>query len=92
MKNPWLKKNPLMSLWQSGANKVAGAVRGQAAATASCAARVASRLTAAAAWPRTAPATLLAPLSHRLMSTPRVGLRPARPPRGFKQSGTATFA
>ena len=32
MKNPWLKKNPLMSLWLSGANKVAGAVRGQAAA------------------------------------------------------------
>ena len=32
MKNPWLKKNPLMSLWLSGAHKVAGAVRGQAAA------------------------------------------------------------
>ena len=32
MKNPWLKKNPLMSLWLSGANKVAGAARGQAAA------------------------------------------------------------
>ncbi len=32
MKNPWLKKNPLMSMWLSGANKVAGAARGQAAA------------------------------------------------------------
>ena len=32
MKNPWLKKNPLMSLWLSGAHKVAGAARGQAAA------------------------------------------------------------
>ena len=32
MKNPWLKKNPLMSLWLSGAHKAAGAVRGQAAA------------------------------------------------------------
>ena len=32
MKNPWLKKNPLMSLWLSGASKVAGAARGQAAA------------------------------------------------------------
>ena len=32
MKNPWLKKNPLMSLWLSGANKVTGAARGQAAA------------------------------------------------------------
>ena len=32
MKNPWLKKNPLMSLWLSGAHKVAGAARDQAAA------------------------------------------------------------
>lgn len=32
MKNPWLKKNPLMSMWLSGANKVAGAARGKAAA------------------------------------------------------------
>ena len=32
MKNPWLKKNPLMSLWLSGAHKVASAARGQAAA------------------------------------------------------------
>ena len=32
MKNPWLKKNPFMSMWLSGANKVAGAARGLAAA------------------------------------------------------------
>ena len=32
MKNPWLKKNPFMSMWLSGANKAAGAARGQAAA------------------------------------------------------------
>ena len=32
MKNPWLKKNPFMSMWLSGANKVAGAARGLATA------------------------------------------------------------
>ncbi len=31
MRNPWLKKNPLLSLWLSGANTMAGALRGQAA-------------------------------------------------------------
>lgn len=30
MANPWLKKNPFMSLWLSGANKVAGSLRGRA--------------------------------------------------------------
>ncbi|AZG15874.1 MULTISPECIES: hypothetical protein [Cupriavidus] len=30
MKNPWLKKNPMLSLWLSGANAVAGAARGRA--------------------------------------------------------------
>ena len=34
MSNPWLKKNPLMSMWLSAANRVAGAVRGQATAQA----------------------------------------------------------
>jgi len=29
VKNPWLKKNPLMSMWLSGANAAAGAVRGR---------------------------------------------------------------
>ena len=33
MKNPWLKKNPFMSMWLSGANQVAGAARGQIAAS-----------------------------------------------------------
>ena len=32
MKNPWRKRNPFMSMWLSGANTVAGAARGQAAA------------------------------------------------------------
>ncbi len=32
MKNPWLKKNPFMSMWLSGANKVMGSARGQATA------------------------------------------------------------
>jgi len=32
MANPWLKKNPLMSMWLSSANRVAGSMRGQVAA------------------------------------------------------------
>jgi len=32
MKNPWLTKNPFMSMWLSGANKVAGTARGLATA------------------------------------------------------------
>ena len=28
MSNPWLKKNPFMSMWLSGANSVAGSARG----------------------------------------------------------------
>lgn len=34
MANPWLKKNPFMSLWLSTANRAAGTLRGQAAAQA----------------------------------------------------------
>mgnify|MGYP001592503713 CR=1 FL=1 len=34
MANPWLKKNPLMSIWLSAANRVAGSMRGQALAQA----------------------------------------------------------
>ena len=30
MFNPWLKKNPFMSLWLSAANRAAGSLRGQA--------------------------------------------------------------
>jgi hypothetical protein len=32
MSNPWSKKNPFMSLWLSGANRIAGAARSQVAA------------------------------------------------------------
>jgi len=34
MANPWLKKNPFMSMWLSEANRVAGTLRGQATAQA----------------------------------------------------------
>jgi hypothetical protein len=33
MGNPWLKKNPFLSLWLSGANAMAGAARGRARST-----------------------------------------------------------
>lgn len=32
MKNPWTKKNPLLSMWLSGANAVGGSVRGRVTA------------------------------------------------------------
>ena len=32
MSNPWLKKNPFLSMWLSGANAVAGAARVRATA------------------------------------------------------------
>jgi hypothetical protein len=32
MKNPWVKKNPFLSMWLSGANAVLGSARGHAAA------------------------------------------------------------
>ncbi len=34
MRNPWTKKNPFLSMWLSGANAVAGSVRGRATAAA----------------------------------------------------------
>lgn len=34
MKNPWNKKNPLLSMWLSGANAVVGSARGRATAAA----------------------------------------------------------
>ena len=34
MSNPWTKKNPLMSLWMSAANRVAGSARAQVTAAA----------------------------------------------------------
>ena len=30
MTNPWLKKNPFMSMWLSAANRAAGSARGEA--------------------------------------------------------------
>jgi hypothetical protein len=47
MTNPWLKKNPFMSLWLSGANTVAGSMRGHAAAQAKRQAATAKRQAAA---------------------------------------------
>ena len=32
MANPWLKKNPFMSIWLSAANAAVGAARGRSAA------------------------------------------------------------
>jgi hypothetical protein len=32
MKNPWTKKNPLLSMWLSGANAVAGSARSRSTA------------------------------------------------------------
>jgi len=34
MSNPWLKKNPFMSMWLSTANRIAGSLRGPATAQA----------------------------------------------------------
>jgi hypothetical protein len=34
MKNPWTKKSPLLSIWLSGANAVAGSTRSRATAAA----------------------------------------------------------
>jgi hypothetical protein len=34
MSNPWLKRNPFMSMWLSGANSVANSARGKIAAEA----------------------------------------------------------
>lgn len=53
MTNPWLKKNPFMSLWLSGFNAAAGSLRGHATAQAKRhTATAMSRLTndMAAAW------------------------------------------
>lgn len=50
MKNPWLQKNPFMSLWLSGANKLMSTARGQAnAAVKREAGKAASAVSAAAA-------------------------------------------
>lgn len=58
MSNPWLKKNPFMSMWLSAANRATGAFRGQAAAAVQQAGNEALKAglsgAAAAAKPRTA--------------------------------------
>ncbi|MBK8537417.1 MAG: hypothetical protein IPL59_21300 [Candidatus Competibacteraceae bacterium] len=48
MTHPWLKKNPFMSLWLSGANTVAGSMRGHAAVQAKRQAAAAKRQAAVA--------------------------------------------
>jgi hypothetical protein len=50
MNNPWLKKNPYMSLWLSGANAVAGAARGHATKEAHRQAAAATRQMTAAVF------------------------------------------
>jgi hypothetical protein len=54
MSNPWLKKNPFMSMWLSGANSVANTARGHIAAAAkrqSTAAVTKATSDIFAAWP-----------------------------------------
>ena len=53
MSNPWLKKNPILSMWLSGANAVAGAARGRARSNAKRSATTVTRQASAAvanAW------------------------------------------
>lgn len=59
MANPWLKKNPFMSMWLSAANSVAGTVRGQATA------RAKRNLKAAMAEPKAASAPKAKPKPKR---------------------------
>ena len=49
MSNPWLKKNPFMSLWLSGANKVMASARTQATSAAKREATKAAEAVTAAA-------------------------------------------
>lgn len=39
MRNPWVKKNPFMSLWLTAANKAVGTARGKVAGASSAARR-----------------------------------------------------
>jgi hypothetical protein len=43
MTNPWLKKNPFLSMWMSGANRVVGTARAHATAAIKREASLASR-------------------------------------------------
>jgi hypothetical protein len=49
MKNPWVKKNPFLSMWLSGANAIIGSARGHATAQAK---RQASTLWSTSLTPR----------------------------------------
>ena len=71
MSNPWLKKNPFMSLWLSGFNTVANTARGHAVAATKAAGTAAAKQGANAwldfwtqAMPPKAPAADAAP-AHR---------------------------
>lgn len=76
MSNPWLKKNPFMSMWLSGANTVMGSARAQVNAAAK---REASKASAAAA---TAAAQQVAEFwSHTLPKPPAAVPRKRRKPR-----------
>jgi hypothetical protein len=46
MVTPWSKKNPFMSMWLSGANRAAGAMRGRATAEAKRQAGIAGKTAA----------------------------------------------
>jgi hypothetical protein len=46
VRNPWIRKNPFMSMWMSGASAMLGAARGRASAEAK---RQATAMTANAA-------------------------------------------
>jgi len=59
MANPWLKKNPFMSMWLSTANRVAGTMRGQATAQAK------RNLKAAVAEAKSSPASKAKPQRKR---------------------------
>lgn len=68
MGNPWLKKNPFMSMWLSTANRVAGSLRGQATA-------MAHRQAKAAA------AELLSPPAPATVPRPKTKAKPVPKPR-----------
>lgn len=55
MGNPWMKKNPFMSLWLSTAHRVMGSVRGHATAQARRQVKSAITETTSAAAPAPAP-------------------------------------
>ena len=65
MRNPWLKKNPFLSMWLSGANAVAGSARGHAMRQAKAATTQASNDVARAWADAFAPPRRAAKKRHR---------------------------